>query len=145
MTDRIIQSAQKAHLKYWSPTSDESIGDKQATAVTTAWQEVVLSIAPKRFRKEVKIGSNVKARIDIVDDVEHIAYELKVSGKNPHLEFFKDIFKVITYNHNHRVKLRKLIFLTESTGLNRLKKNSLASAVVASSMEFGVEIYLKAV
>lgn len=143
MNVKILQLARKAHRSHWRATSDESTGDRQATAVTKAWQENASRLAPSSVHPEVPIGGDAKERIDLVDDRDLTAYELKNSGKNPHHEFFKDIFKVITYNHNHAVKLRTLVFITELAGIERLKKNGLAQAVIASAQDFGINIELE--
>lgn len=145
MNNRIIQSARDAYRKHWRSTSDVSSATKQSTAVTKAWQDAVLLMGATRFQKEVQISNAADERIDLVDDADHIAYELKVSGKNPHHEFFKDIFKVITYNHNHDKKLLRLVFITEAAGINRLKKNGLTAAVIASSADFDIKIDLETI
>jgi aspartate/glutamate racemase len=64
------------------------------------------------------------------------------SGKNPHHEFFKDIFKLIAYNRQNRDKVNKLIFLSEKQGIEKLKQNDLTKAVIESSKDLGVEIEL---
>ncbi len=58
----------------------------------------------------------------MVDLEENKAYELKVSGKNCHHEFYKDLIKVITYNLYHKGnELKKLIFISEDFGIEKLK------------------------
>jgi len=47
---------------------------------------------------------------------------LRFRGKNPHHEFYKDIFKVIVYNQNHPNKINKFVFLTEKEGADKLNK-----------------------
>ena len=138
-----MQLAREAHRRDWRATSDESTGDKQAATVTKTWQKSASLLAPSSIHAEVPIGDGAKERIDLLDDRDLTAYELKNSGKNPHHEFFKDIFKVITYNHNHPVKIRKLVFITELAGIERLKKNGLAQAVIASAQDFGIAIELE--
>jgi len=140
--DEVIEVARKAHKQFWKATSDESTGDKQATAVVSAWQRQVLSRDSATYKKEVPIFAGSRVRIDLIDLADGVAYEIKASGKNPHHEFFKDIFKVITYNHQNRDKINKLVFLSEKQGIEKLKQNDLAKAVVESSKDFGVEIEL---
>lgn len=143
MNSQIVQLARVAHREHWRATSDESTGDKQATAVTTAWQTRASLLAPGSIRTEVAISDDAKEKIDLVDDRDMTAYELKNSGKNPHHEFYKDIFKIITYNHKHTDKVRTLVFITELAGIERLKKNGLAQAVIASAPDFGITIELE--
>ena len=115
----IIKAAQLAHKEHWRRTSDESAGDKQATSATKSWQNKVIS---QNVCCEVQIADNLKERIDVIDLSECTAYELKVSGKNPHHEFYKDIFKVIVYNQNHSNKINQFVFLTEKEGADKLNK-----------------------
>ena len=143
MNTKIVSLAREAHKLHWRATSDESTGDKQSTAVTKHWQHSVSRLDPESIRVEVPIGKGAKERIDLVNDRDLTAYELKTSGKNPHHEFFKDIFKVITYNHNHEKKIHTLVFITEPSGIKRLKKNGLTQAVSTSSHDFGIAIKLE--
>ena len=143
MNTEIVKLAREAHRDHWRATSDESTGDKQAATVTTAWQTRAILLSHGKIRKEVPISDDAKEKIDLVDDRDMTAYELKNSGKNPHHEFYKDIFKVITYNHKHMDKLRTLVFITEPVGIERLKKNGLAQAVIASAPDFGITIELE--
>ena len=107
-TDDIIEAA-FAHRKHWQYTSDESKGDKNAAAVHAAWQNMVRSNA---IKTEVRIGGNLKERIDVIDTANATAYEMKASGVNPNHEFNKDIFKVIIYNEHNTDTIRRLVFIT---------------------------------
>ena len=137
----IIKAARVAHRKFWQPTVDESAGDKQALAVTVAWQNSVVS---RNVQCEVPIQENLNEKIDIVDFSTDTAYEMKASGKNADHEFYKDIFKVIVYNRNHDSKLKRLVFITERNGISRLNRG-LGKAVVESAMEYNIEIQLEEV
>jgi hypothetical protein len=141
--DDVIIAAREAHKRFWKATSDESTGDKQANFVVSAWQKEVLSKDSSSYEKEVPIFERARVRIDLVDQVNGIGYELKASGKNPHHEFFKDIFKIITYNHQHIKKIQKFVFISEKQGIETLKQNDLAKAVIDSSNDFGVKIELE--
>lgn len=136
--DNIIRTAVVAHKQYWRATSNESEGDRQATNVTKAWQQNVES---PRIKCEVPIGDNLKEKIDVVDLSTAIAYELKVSGKNPQHEFYKDIFKVVVYNQNNKEKIKSLVFLTEQVGTDKLNRG-LGKAVTNSSKQLGINIYV---
>ena len=117
--NRIIESARLAYERHWRTTSDESTGDKQATKVTKAWQQNVVS---NDIQCEVPIKEGLKEKIDLIDHSVNTAYEMKVSGKNPHHEFYRDIFKVIIYNQHHVKKLKGLVFITEQDGADKLNK-----------------------
>jgi len=135
-SDEIIKAARVAHGRLWRATSDESTGDKQARAVTLAWQN---SVASMDIKCEVPVEEKLNERIDVVDFSTATAYELKASGKNPHHEFYKDIFKVIVYNQNHDKKLKHLVFLTEEDGADRLNKG-LGKAVTNSHDQLRINI-----
>ena len=137
--DKVIEAARIAHKEHWRVTSDESTGDKQASAVTVAWQN---SVCSRSIQCEVPIQKNLNEKIDVVDLSTNTAYEMKASGKNAGHEFFKDIFKVIVYNRNHDRKLKRLVFLTERNGISRLDKG-LGRAVIESAMEYNIEIILQ--
>ena len=136
LQDRIVQAAEAAHKQHWQATSDESTGDKQATAVTRAWQRAIES---EDVQVEVPVADHLGERLDAVDLATATAYEMKVSGKNPHHEFYKDIFKVIVYNQHHERKLERLVFITEEMGADRLSRG-LGQAVTESGNQFGVSI-----
>jgi hypothetical protein len=115
----VIEAARIARGQFWQTTSDVSIGDKQAAAVTTAWQRSVASID---VQCEVPIKEGLKEKIDVIDLSTTTAYEMKVSSKNPHHEFYKDIFKVLIYNQHHERKVKRLVFITEKGGADKLNK-----------------------
>jgi len=117
--NKIIKSARLAYEQHWQTTSDESIGDRQATKVTKAWQQ---DVASNDIQCEVPIKEGLKEKIDLIDHSVNMAYEMKVSGKNPHHEFYRDIFKVIIYNQHHAKKLKGLVFITEQDGADKLNK-----------------------
>ena len=115
----IIQAAREAHKNHWVETSDESTGDKQASTVTRVWQKAILS---DTIQAEVLVADHLNEKIDVVDFSTATAYEMKVSGKNPHHEFYKDIFKVFVYNQHKTPALKKLVFITEKDGAMKLKR-----------------------
>ena len=66
---------------------------------------------------------------------------MKVSGKNPNHEFFKDICKVLTYNSRSSRRLKKLIFLTESRGAKKLQQGLPgATAELGKKLGFQIEV-----
>lgn len=134
----IIEASRIAHRRFWRATTDESEGDKQATAVTTAWQR---SVASKDVKCEVRIREDLNEKIDVIDFSTSTAYEIKVSGKNAGHEFYKDIFKVLVYNQNHDKKLEQLVFITEKEGVTRLSKG-LGKAILESVAAYNLNITL---
>lgn len=140
----IVRLAQEAHRKHWVSTSDESTGDKQAAAVTSTWQQAAQQLLGERVRVEVPVAPRLRDRIDIVDIADETAFEFKVSGKNPHHEFYKDIFKVIVYNAEHEPKLSCFVFVTEEYGAERLRKG-LGKAVTDLGTKFGFTIRVEGV
>jgi hypothetical protein len=117
--NKIIESARLAYEQHWRSSSDESAGTRQATKVTKAWQQDLIS---SDIQCEVPIKEDLNEKIDLIDHSANIAYEMKVSGKNPRHEFYRDIFKVIIYNQHHADKLRGLVFITEQNGADKLNK-----------------------
>lgn len=67
----------------------------------------------------------------VYDTVNKMAYELKVSSKNPRNQFYKAICKALLMNSLHEKYIKKLIFIVSSAGEKNLygsstvKKNSL--------------------
>jgi len=117
--DRIIESLKKIHKKYRLAEADVSAHTKSAQKITKEWQKAVCGAS---IQSEVSVSSENNERIDIIDHSTNTAYELKVSGKNTHHEFYKDLVKVLTYNEYQAVKSRigKLVFISESAGIKSL-------------------------
>ena len=138
---KVIESAKLAYEQHWWTTSDESTGDRQATRVTKSWQKEVGS---NYVRCEVPIKEGLKEKIDLIDHSANMAYEMKVSGKNPHHEFYRDIFKVIVYNQHHTKKLEGLVFITEQDGADSLNKG-LGKAVKELLARYRLDITVKGI
>lgn len=115
----IIKKLRHIHNQHRLNTGDVSAHTKSAQKITKEWQ---MAICSENILSEVRVSPENHEKIDIIDTVKCIAYELKVSGKNPHHEFYKDLVKVLTYNeyHSHKNKIKKLVFITESTGIASL-------------------------
>ena len=137
----VIELAREAYRRHWQATSDESTGDKQAQRLTKAWQSSLEAAAPGRFLIEAPLGAGLGERIDVVDPVERVAFELKASGKNSHHEFYRDLFKVLVYNRRNQPPLKKFIFITEASGITRLQRG-LGLAVVEFTPEVGLSVTL---
>ncbi len=115
----IIESLRKIHKKHRLAKADVSVHTKSAQKITNDWQEAVCGAA---IQSEVSVSPENNERIDIIDHSTNTAYELKVSGKNTHHEFYKDLVKVLTYNEYQAVKSRvcKLVFISELAGIKSL-------------------------
>jgi len=139
--DKVVEAAKIAHRSNWTSTSDESTGDKQASAITKAWQN---SVKSDHIKDEVQVDENISEKIDVIDFSTSTAYEMKVSGKNPHHEFYKDIFKVLIYNQHHDKKVKHLVFLTEKDGADKLRRG-LGKAVTESVDQYNLSIEIVAI
>ena len=117
----IIESLKEIHSNHRLSDGDVSSHTKSAQIITKEWQKAVCNDS---IRGEVAVSPENSEKIDIVDFPKRIAYELKVSGKNTHHEFYKDLIKVLTYNEYQREneKLNKLIFISELNGIKSLEK-----------------------
>ncbi|MFA5375521.1 MAG: hypothetical protein WC455_07190 [Dehalococcoidia bacterium] len=116
----IIGTLREIHHKYRLKNSDVSGHTKSAQRITKEWQK---SIEGDLIRVEVVVSTSNHEKIDAVDFSTSTAYELKVSGKNAHHEFYKDISKVLTYNEYKPTKrITKLVFISEQSGIDSLKK-----------------------
>src|SRR5689334_7104627 len=98
--DAIVALAQAAHRSHWLMTGLEGEGDKLAALVTETWQDAVVARFGPDIVPEFPIGEGLRQRIDLVDQTERVAYELKVSPNNIHFDFYRDIFKVIIARDN---------------------------------------------
>jgi hypothetical protein len=116
----IIDALREIHAKHRLGDGDVSAHTKSAQVITKEWQKTVCSGS---IQAEVKVSPVSNERIDIVDLSKHEAYELKVSGKNTHHEFYKDLIKVLTYNEyaESNERLNKLIFISELNGIKSLE------------------------
>ncbi|QDU47945.1 hypothetical protein [Gimesia panareensis] len=116
----IIEALREIHAKHRLNDGDVSAHTKSAQRITKEWQNAVCS---SQLRPEVRVSHSNNEKIDIVDLSNLIAYELKVSGKNTHHEFYKDLIKVLTYNEyaDPGKKLKRLVFVSELSGINSLQ------------------------
>ena len=121
MLKKVLEIAASAYEKFWQPSSDESTGDKSAKKVTLHWQDNVMRLYDGLYQTEVPVPS-LKEKIDLVNLTDGIAYEMKVSGKNPGHEFYKDIFKILIFNKKSEAKIKMLVFITEKKGVEELNR-----------------------
>jgi hypothetical protein len=134
--------ASEARSLYWNDTTDEGTGDRQATRVTQAWQANVLKELGQDLVAEQPIAGG-REKIDLLDPGSGIAFELKVSGNNPHHEFYRDIFKVWAYNRSAEQPVRKLVFLTERNAATKLGAG--LGGVVCQAAPLGFSIAIRGI
>ena len=115
----IIEALKSIHRKYRLENGDVSAHTKSAQKITKEWQTTVCGGS---VVSEVSVSPENNEKVDVVDLHQKVAYELKVSGKNSHHEFYKDISKVLTYNEyqSNEGKIVKLVFISEQSGINSL-------------------------
>ena len=137
----IIDSLRSIHKKYRLPEGDVSSHTKSAQRITSEWQEAVCK---GEVKTEVEVSPENHERIDVVDHCANVAYELKVSGKNTHHEFYKDLIKVLTYNEYQPTESRisKLVFISESAGIRSLSRrlDSKFIQMLSSNHELSIEL-----
>ena len=77
---------------------------------------------PNRFSSEVPLNNKgVTQKIDLVDDNDRVAYELKSSPNNVHMEIYRDVFKALVFNERNPQKcITTLVFLAPSEGIKKL-------------------------
>jgi hypothetical protein len=122
MEKQIIEKAILSHKEFRLKKGKVAEHTIAAIKITNKWQ-TDCELLNDKIKKEEKVSNNNSEKIDIVDFEEMTAYELKVSGKNPHHEFYKDLIKILNYNCNNTANpIRKFIFLTEEDGIKSLKK-----------------------
>ncbi len=116
----IIETLRNIHRKYRLKDGDVSTHTKSAQKITKEWQAIVCT---ELIKSEVSVSPENNEKIDLVDLKEKVAYELKVSGKNTHHEFYKDIVKILTYNEYkpNESKITKLVFISEPSGIKSLQ------------------------
>ena len=139
----VVAYAREAHKQVWTTGSNVSKQTRSAQAVCRVWQDVVRTELGDRFAAEHRLGDDdVNEKIDLVDIKERVAYELKVSENNPHMEFYRDIFKALVFNRrNPNNKLRKLIFITPEVGAVKLDK-AFGDDVKAIALEAGLVVQI---
>ena len=116
----IIEALRELHEKHRLSNGDVSAHTKSAQRITKEWQGAVCT---SQICPEVQASQSNNEKIDIVDLPNLVAYELKVSGKNTHHEFYKDLIKVLTYNEHADAnnRLKRLVFISESSGISSLR------------------------
>jgi hypothetical protein len=120
--ETVVALARQKHRELWTQGSDVSTQTKSAIAVCKSWQQAVSESFPGRFAEECVVGTNCNEKIDLVDNTDFTAYELKVSPNNTHFEFYRDVFKIWVQRELGHEPLKKLVFITPEKGAKRLEK-----------------------
>ena len=93
---RLVELAAIAHRECWSHECNVSEQTRKSQNACKRWQELVLNEFAKRFTAEKAIGENSTGqKIDLVDETDRSAYELKASKNNAHMEIYRDVFKAL--------------------------------------------------
>jgi hypothetical protein len=142
--DEVINLARTIHNRHWLPNRDESHSTKAAIQICREWQQAVINAFPGQFVGECVIGSDCGERIDLVDQHEKIAYELKASPNNTHMEFYRDIFKTWVQRESGDEPLKRLVFITPETGARRLQAG-FGQQVIRLAQQHGLAIEIAAI
>jgi len=131
----ILSAVSAAHRK-WRKGVDVSRQTRLSVEINNDWQARALSV-DKAIRAEVELPGVHKQRIDLVDIAAHSAYELKVSPNNVHMEFYRDIFKVLIFNQlsDPKQRVNKLYFLAPRAGLQGM--GPMKDQAIAIAKQFG--------
>ena len=136
----VLQCLTETHNEFWENGKDVSLQTKSSSKITKVWQEKLILIDSIRFIPEYKVGSEGGVggyKIDLADTKEGIAYELKVSPKNPHHEFYRDVFKIVYANSLDR-KFDRFVFCCPAVSV--VKLGALAVFVKSLSKQLSLQI-----
>jgi hypothetical protein len=136
-----IDELRRVHSAIWRECQGVSEATKAAGEITRQWQSAVTS-QNERYKAEFPV-CGLGEKIDLVDTESKIAYELKVSANNTHMEFYRDVFKVLAHNESavKDERLKKLIFLAPEAGAVRLQRGlGEAACRIAEKFGFTVEV-----
>ena len=134
MNNVVLQCLTETHNELWENGKDVGLQTKSSSKITKVWQEKLLLVDAIRFIPEYKVGGY---KIDLADIKEGIAYELKVSPKNPHHEFYRDVFKIVYANSLDR-KFDRFVFCCPAVSV--VKLGALAVFVKSLSKQLNLHI-----
>ena len=137
----VVRIARQVHSTHWRLTGDEGTGDRLAAQITREWQSQVLNSFPDRCKPEHPVG-NLRERIDLVDVIDGVAYEMKVSPNNDHFEFYRDVFKVIVARDNGSPYLKAFVFLCPASAAKRFSAG-LRQAVLSDGARLGLSLHVE--
>lgn len=143
--DEIVSLAAAAHRQVWSPGKDVSEQTRKAQTVCKVWQASVLEQFGERFQAEHGLNERGPAqKIDLLDVTNGVAYELKVSPNNVHMEIYRDVFKALVFNERNPSRLiRTLVFIAPEAGMQQLGE-SFPKDVQAIAAKLGLQLVLRA-
>jgi len=134
-----IKTISEIHGRLWRQKQGVSVATKLAIKITREWQDRVTASHP-HFTAEYQVEA-LGEKIDLYDTSNRIAYELKVSQNNTHMEFYRDVFKVIIHNETAKPKITELIFISPISGIARLQKGlGLAVSTLGKKLGFKITI-----
>ncbi len=139
----VVDIAKQIHQANWSEGSHVSTQTKAAQRISGEWQNAVLKHFGARFSREYLVAALAVGyeRIDLVDMHEGVAFEMKVSPKNTHFEFYRDIFKLAVHNkENQHFKLNRLVFITPKKGAEKLQSAFVKSVSTIAGEQLGFEV-----
>jgi len=113
--DPVVNAAREAFSLRIADSDNVSDHTRNAQAIAKAWRGKVYAMDPDRFQIEALVAPDLDQRIDVLDPATTTAYELKVSGKQAHSEFYKDVVKLIVWNEKRKLKLTRFVFITEAS------------------------------
>jgi hypothetical protein len=143
MRSDVLDKLVETHNELWGAGTDVSLQTSRSYKLTRVWQEKLTSIDSKRFVAEYvanKEAGNQSHKIDLVDAVDRVAYELKVSPNNPHFEFYKDVFKVLYANTPVKV-IDKLVFCCPLAAERKLGSLAIFVTTLSKQLNLDIEIF----
>ena len=137
MNNIVLQCLTETHNELWENGKDVGLQTKSSSKVTKVWQEKLLLIDEIRFIPEYKVGGY---KIDLADTKERIAYELKVSPKNPHHEFYRDVFKIVYANSIDR-KFDRFVFCCPAVSVVKLGALAVFVKSLSKQLNLNIDIF----
>ena len=131
--NQVVNLALKAHQEIWAAGNNVAEQTRRAQKTCKLWQKLVADKYPKRFLAEHGLKKKgLGQKIDLVDTKDGVAYELKASPNNVHMEIYRDVFKALVFNQVNRLNKKKeveyeepvatLVFIAPASGIARLGK-----------------------
>lgn len=120
--DDVVACAAEAHGQLWSAGGNVSEQTKKSQQICILWQNHVLKRFGGRFAAEVSLNESGPAqKIDLVDAEGRVAYELKSSPNNVHMEIYRDVLKALVFNErNPKRRITTLVFIAPKIGIQKL-------------------------
>ena len=144
--DQVVALAARAHRAGWSAGNDVSAQTRKAQDTCKRWQQAVKRKFRNRFKDEFGINGakgGPSQKIDLVDVEENVAYELKSSPNNVHMEIYRDVFKALVLNErNPTERIKTLVFIAPKTGIQKLG-TAFPKDVQAISSQLGLRLKLR--